>query len=72
MFDTSYLLISLVFSSIGLGYFIYGKKQKHTIAYYSGLCLIVLPVSGFRPNLDVYNWNRIDVCTKIYPLLKLQ
>ena len=43
MFDTSYLLISLVFSSIGLGYFIYGKKQKHTVAYYSGICLIVYP-----------------------------
>ena len=43
MFDTSYLLISLVFSSIGLGYFIYGKKQKHTIAFYSGICLMGYP-----------------------------
>jgi len=43
MFDTSYLLISLVFSSIGLGYFIYGKKQKHKIAYYSGICLMAYP-----------------------------
>ena len=51
MFDTSYLLISLVFSSIGLGYFIYGKKQKHTIAYYSGLCLIVYPYLVSDPTL---------------------
>tara|TARA_R110002073_G_scaffold31335_3_gene96212 strand:- start:490 stop:696 length:207 start_codon:yes stop_codon:yes gene_type:complete len=43
MFDTSYLLISLVFSSIGLGYFIYGRKQKHKIAFYSGLCLMLYP-----------------------------
>lgn len=41
--DPSYLLISLVFSSIGLGYFIYGKKQKHTVAFYTGLCLIMYP-----------------------------
>lgn len=43
MFDTNYLLISLIFSSIGLGYFIYGKKQKHTVAYYTGLCLMACP-----------------------------
>ncbi|HJO11738.1 MAG: hypothetical protein CMQ17_03735 [Gammaproteobacteria bacterium] len=41
--DPSYLLTSLIFSSIGLGYFIYGKKQKHKIAYYSGIGLIVYP-----------------------------
>lgn len=41
--DTSFLLISLVFSSIGLGYLIYGKKQKHKIAFYTGLCLMFYP-----------------------------
>lgn len=43
MFDTSYLLISLVFSSIGLGYFIYGKKQKQKIVYYTGIALMLFP-----------------------------
>lgn len=43
MFETSYLLTSLVFSSIGLGYFIYGKKQKHKIVLYSGIGLMVYP-----------------------------
>lgn len=43
MFETSYLLTSLVFSSIGLGYFMYGKKQKHKIAYYTGITLMVYP-----------------------------
>jgi len=38
--EPSYLLISLVFSSIGLGYFIYGRKQKHKVAFYSGICLM--------------------------------
>lgn len=43
MFDTSFLLTSLVFSSIGLGYFIYGKKQKNKIVYYCGLGLMFYP-----------------------------
>jgi len=41
--DPSYLLISLVFSSIGLGYFIYGRKQKHKVAFYAGICLMGYP-----------------------------
>ncbi len=43
MLDSNYLLISLVFSSIGVGYFIYGKKQKHKIAFYTGIGLMVYP-----------------------------
>jgi hypothetical protein len=47
--DTSYLLISLIFSSIGLGYFIYGKKQKHKPAYLAGIGLIVFPYVVYDP-----------------------
>ena len=43
MFEPSYLLTSLIFSSIGVGYFIYGKKQKQKIVYYSGIGLMVYP-----------------------------
>ena len=43
MFETSYLLTTVVFSSIGMGYFLYGKKQKHKIVYYSGIGLMVFP-----------------------------
>jgi hypothetical protein len=39
----SYLVISLIFSSIGLGYFVYGKKQKHKVAFWSGICLMGYP-----------------------------
>ncbi len=53
MFDTNYLLISLVFSSVGLGYFIYGKKQKHTVAYYIRLCLMMYPYMITDPMLMV-------------------
>lgn len=43
MFESSYLLTTLVFSSIGFGYFLYGKKQKQRIIYYSGIGLMVYP-----------------------------
>jgi len=33
----------LIFSSIGIGYFIYGKRQENTVARYSGIALIVYP-----------------------------
>jgi len=41
--DITLLLWSLLFSSIGLGYFIYGRKQNHKIALYSGLSLMIYP-----------------------------
>jgi hypothetical protein len=43
MVDTGYLLVSLIFSSIGLGYFIYGRKQQHKVAKYAGIGLIIYP-----------------------------
>ena len=43
MFDTWTLVFGLIFSSIGLGYFIYGKKQANVVAQYSGLALMVYP-----------------------------
>jgi hypothetical protein len=47
MFESSYLLTTLVFSSIGMGYFLYGKKQKQKqkIIYFSGIGLMVYPYS---------------------------
>lgn len=39
--DTTALLLSVVFSSIGLGYFMYGKKQQHTSALICGLALMI-------------------------------
>jgi uncharacterized membrane protein len=41
--DPTYLAISLIFSSIGLGYFIYGRKQKHKASFYTGIALMVFP-----------------------------
>lgn len=35
--NTSQLLFGVLFSSIGLGYFIYGKKQKVIMPFFCGL-----------------------------------
>jgi hypothetical protein len=37
------LLWGLLFGSIGLGYFIYGKKQRAVVPLICGLALIVFP-----------------------------
>lgn len=41
--NTSLLLWSLLFSSIGLGFFVYGKKQKAIVPLLSGLGLMIYP-----------------------------
>lgn len=41
--DTAHLLWSLLFGSIGFGYFIYGKKQSNAVIRYSGVALMVYP-----------------------------
>ncbi|MFH0781179.1 MAG: hypothetical protein V2B20_04380 [Pseudomonadota bacterium] len=43
MDDTSALLWGVIFGAIGLGYFVYGKKQKAVIPLISGIGLMVLP-----------------------------
>lgn len=41
--DPSAMLWALLFSSIGLGYFVYGKKQANSVALYCGLGLMFYP-----------------------------
>ena len=43
MIDTTMLLWSLLFGSIGFGYFIYGKKQSNIVARYTGVLLMIYP-----------------------------
>lgn len=44
----SSLLLSLLFGSIGLGFFIYGRKQHAVVPLLCGLALMVVPY--FIPN----------------------
>lgn len=41
--NATQLLLDVIFSSIGLGYFLYGKKQKMTVPFIVGLVLMVFP-----------------------------
>jgi hypothetical protein len=41
--NTAVLLWGIVFSSIGMGFFIYGKKQKANIPLACGILLMVYP-----------------------------
>lgn len=41
--NTSSLLWGLLFGSIGLGFFIYGRKQRAVVPLLCGLALMVFP-----------------------------
>jgi hypothetical protein len=43
MNNMSTLMWGIIFGSIGLGFFVYGKKQKAMIPILSGIGLMVLP-----------------------------
>ncbi len=43
MDTTSTLLLGVLFGSIGLGFFIYGRKQKAVVPLISGIGLMVFP-----------------------------
>ena len=43
MDNTSLLLWGMVFGSIGLGFFIYGKKQKAIVPLMTGIALFIFP-----------------------------
>lgn len=46
---TAILLWGLLFSSIGLGFFLYGKKQQRLVPLLCGLALMLYPY--FVPNV---------------------
>ena len=41
--NTTMIYLGLIFGSIGLGYFVYGKKQKKMVSLASGIGLMVIP-----------------------------
>lgn len=49
--DTAFLLWGLLFGSIGLGFVIYGKKQRAVMPLICGVALMVYPY--FAPNTIV-------------------
>ena len=43
MEGTSLLIWGMLFGSVGLGFFVYGKKQKAVVPLISGIALMVFP-----------------------------
>ena len=43
MKDTSMLLWGVIFGSVGLGFFIYGRKQQAVVPLVAGIALFVVP-----------------------------
>ncbi len=41
--DSTALFLGVLWSSIGFGYFLYGKKQQKTVPLVCGILLIILP-----------------------------
>jgi hypothetical protein len=57
MNNTSTLMWGVIFGSIGLGFFVYGKKQKAIIPLLSGIGLMVFPY--FFSNLYILIFSGI-------------
>ena len=51
--NASTLILGVIFGSIGLGFFVYGKRQKAIIPLLCGIGLIVFPY--FISNLFILN-----------------
>jgi hypothetical protein len=51
MNNTSTLIWGVLFGSIGLGFFVYGKKQKAVIPLFSGIGLMVIPYLIPNPSI---------------------
>ena len=67
-FSPSFLFASLVWSSVGAGYFIYGRKQKSWIATAGGLALII--TSYLVSSALLMSLLSISIMTAVYLLHK--
>jgi len=56
MFDTSILMSSLIFGSIGMWYFIYWKKDNKVIPLLSGIILMIYPYFITNIYYSVWLW----------------
>jgi hypothetical protein len=63
------LLWGLLFSSFGLGFFVYGRKQSKIVPFVCGVALMVYPY--FMPNtvVLVLNWFGVGCDSLFFPAL---
>ena len=68
LFNTSFLFASLLWGSVGVGYFIYGKKQGAMVPMIGGLLMIA--ASYFVSSWLVMSLLSIVLMVAIYWLVK--
>jgi hypothetical protein len=68
MFTASFLFASLVWGSIGVGYFIYGKKQQSLSAMVGGILMVA--VSYFVGSALLMSLISIVVIVAVYALVR--
>ncbi len=68
MFTGSFLLASLVWSSVGFGYFIYGKKQGSWVPMTGGI--VMMAASYLAGTALVMSLISVAVMVGVYVLLK--
>ena len=47
--DATTVMLGILFGSVGLGFFFFGKKQNRPVHLFAGLALMILPY--FIPNV---------------------
>jgi hypothetical protein len=67
--DTNFLLASLLWGTIGSGYFLYGKKQTSAVSMIGGLALIV--ISCFIGSAFVLSLISIALIGGMHRLMRL-
>ncbi|MEZ5704216.1 MAG: hypothetical protein R3E56_02065 [Burkholderiaceae bacterium] len=51
--STALLFWGLLFGSVGMGFFVYGRKQRATVPLFCGIALMVVPYAIANPWLLV-------------------
>lgn len=68
LFSPSFLFASLIWGSIGLGYFIYGKKQQSLIPMVAGI--VMMGVSYFVGSALLMSLICVVLMAVVYVLLR--
>lgn len=68
MFNANYLFASLIWGSVGLGYFIYGKKQSSWSPMIGGLAMMA--ISYFISSALVMSLVSLAIIVAVYFLLR--
>ena len=68
MFNTHFLFASLIWGSVGMGYFIYGKRQRSWLPMVGGVAMIA--VSYFAGSALLMSLICVGLIVAVYLLLK--